>query len=311
MNVLVVGGAGYLGGAVTDLLMASDHKVRVYDSLLYEEDYRKPVDFIFGDIRESKKLIPHLEWADVVVWLAGIVGDGACVVNYNETKQVNEDIIRWLTDTYKGRIIYPSSCSIYGAQDNILDENSMLNPLSLYAKTKVMAETYLDVCNALIFRLGTLFGLGDSYSRLRLDLVVNTLTAQAQTRGEISVYGGEQYRPLLHVKDAARMIVSNLDSDVRGIFNLAGENVKIIDLAHRMKCVFPSLIVNLTPMKFEDSRNYRVSTEKSRKILRFRPVHSIERGVNEIKELLETRRIKDIANPRYSNVKWLKVENGL
>ena len=75
MNVLVVGGAGYVGGAVTDLLMQSEHNLRVYDALLYEESYRKPVDFIYGDVRDRDRLLPHLKWADAVVWLAALVGD--------------------------------------------------------------------------------------------------------------------------------------------------------------------------------------------------------------------------------------------
>jgi len=88
-NVLVTGGAGYVGGALTDLLLTTEHNVKVYDSLVYEESYRKPVPFVFGDVRDMDSLRPHLEWADVVVWLAGVVGDGACALNPELALEVN------------------------------------------------------------------------------------------------------------------------------------------------------------------------------------------------------------------------------
>jgi nucleoside-diphosphate-sugar epimerase len=92
-NILVVGGAGYVGGAVTDLLLDSDYDVRVYDKIIYEDSYRKPVDFVFGDVREYEKLKPCLDWADAVVLLAAIVGDGACQLDPEETKSVNQDSV--------------------------------------------------------------------------------------------------------------------------------------------------------------------------------------------------------------------------
>src|SRR2546421_2743765 len=172
-NVLVVGGAGYVGGAVTDRLMGSRHNVRVYDSLLYEDSYRKPVDFVLGDVRDWNRLKSQLEWADVVVWLAALVGDGACSLDPDLTVEINELSVKRLTEEFDGRTIFISTCSVYGAQAGILDEKSPLNPLSLYAVTKLKAETYLRDRNALVFRLGTLFGVGDHFSRIRLDLVVN------------------------------------------------------------------------------------------------------------------------------------------
>src|SRR6185369_372366 len=175
MKVLVVGGAGYIGGAVTDLLAKSNHEYRVYDALLYEESYRKPVDFFYGDIRDRARLLPHLKWADAVVWLAALVGDGACALNPEITTEINQDTVKWLTESFSGRIVFMSTCSVYGAQDGELNESSPLNPLSVYAATKLDAEKYLIERNAIIFRLGTLFGVGDLFSRIRLDLVVNTL----------------------------------------------------------------------------------------------------------------------------------------
>ena len=162
MNVLVVGGAGYLGGAVTDLLMDSQYNVRVYDSLLYEEEYRKPVDFVFGDVRDAVLLKPQLQWADVVVWLAAIVGDGACAADPELTVDVNEGSVVWLVRNFDRRIIFTSTCSVYGANEGVLDEDSPLNPLSLYARTKLNAERHLANSPAIIFRLGTLFGVADT-----------------------------------------------------------------------------------------------------------------------------------------------------
>ena len=309
MNVLVVGVAGYVGGAATDLLMKSEHHVRVYDALLYEESYRKPVDFVYGDVRDTERLLPHLKWADAVLWLAALVGDGACALNPDISVSVNQESLKWLAQNYSGRIIFMSTCSVYGAQDTVLDEASPTNPLSVYATTKLAAEEYLRNKNAIIFRLGTLFGVGDQFARIRLDLVVNTLTVRAHRQGTISVFGGDQFRPLLHVRDAARAAADNLSTKQTGVFNLARQNVRIIDLAYQVRNHFPDLIVEQTPMKFQDARNYRVSNEKAQKVLGFKSIYSIDDGIEEIKELLDSRRLRDVDNPRYTNQTYLSMFN--
>jgi len=309
VNVLVVGGAGYVGGAATDLLMKSEHHVRVYDALLYEESYRKPVDFVYGDVRDTERLLPHLKWADAVLWLAALVGDGACALNPDISVSVNQESLKWLAQNYSGRIIFMSTCSVYGAQDTVLDEASPTNPLSVYATTKLAAEEYLRNKNAIIFRLGTLFGVGDQFARIRLDLVVNTLTVRAHRQGTISVFGGDQFRPLLHVRDAARAAADNLSTKQTGVFNLARQNVRIIDLAYQVRNHFPDLIVEQTPMKFQDARNYRVSNEKAQKVLGFKSIYSIDDGIEEIKELLDSRRLRDVDNPRYTNQTYLSMFN--
>src|SRR4030042_5138850 len=135
MNILVVGGAGYIGGAITDILQETNHRTRVYDSLVYEESYRKPVDFIYGDIRDMETLVEQLAWADAVVWLAALVGDGACAINPDLSRDINQNAVRWLSENYDGRIIFTSTCSVYGAQNGILSEDSHTGPLSVYAKT--------------------------------------------------------------------------------------------------------------------------------------------------------------------------------
>lgn len=305
-NVLIVGGAGYVGGAITDLIQQSNYNVRIYDALIYEDSFRKPVDFVYGDVRDHDKLLPHLKWADSVVWLAAIVGDGACQLNPELTKSINQDSVAWLADNYDGRIIFMSTCSVYGAQDKELNENSPSNPLSLYAETKLNAEKYLKHKNAIIFRLGTLFGVGDLYSRIRLDLVVNILTVKAYVESKISVFGGDQFRPLLHVKDVARAVLMNLETEHKGVYNLTRQNVRISDLAYQVRMHFPDMVIETTDMPFQDTRNYRVSAKKAEETFGFRSIHSVDEGIEELKYLVETKRIKDLKSPRYSNQAYLK-----
>lgn len=309
-NVLVVGGAGYVGGAVTDLLADSRFNVRVYDKLLYEDSYRKSVDFVCGDVRDPRTFLPQLQWADAVVMLAAIVGDGACQLNPEETTQVNEEAVRWLAEHYDGRIIFMSTCSVYGAQDKELDEDSPKNPLSLYAATKLRAESFMEGKNAMTFRLGTLFGVGDLFSRIRMDLVVNILTVRAHTQGKLHVFGGDQFRPLLHVKDVARAVVMNIDSEHRGVFNLHRQNVRIIDLAYQIRNHFPDCVIEKTEMPFQDTRNYRVSSEKARATFGFESAHSIDQGIEEVARLVQQQRIKDIEHSRYSNQRHLQEQQG-
>ena len=234
-RVLVTGGAGYVGGWLTDRVIEAGHDVRVYDLLLYEDRYLKDVPFVAGDVLDYERLAPHLEWADTVVWLAGLVGDPACALDPNLTDKINVQSVRWLCGHFDGRIVFPSTCSVYGAQDEELDETSLTDPLSLYAESKVEGERILERHpNSLIFRLATLAGLGDSYSRIRLDLVVNLLVVRARLVGELQVFGGEQYRPLLHIRDVATAVVPHLGSGARGIYNLGTENITILGLAQRV-----------------------------------------------------------------------------
>ena len=309
MKVLVVGGAGYVGGAVTDLLQQSNHDTRVYDALLYEESYRKPTDFVYGDVRIIEQLQPQLDWADIVIWLAALVGDPACALNPDLSMQINQESVRLLARYFKGRIVFLSTCSVYGARDGVLDESSPTNPLSVYAVTKLAAESYLTNSNAIIFRLGTLFGIGDLFSRIRFDLVVNTMVVRAHRDGKILVYGGDQFRPLLHVRDAAQAIVDNLTTEHLGVFNLHKENVSITELAEKMRQHFPHLMIEQVERKFEDTRNYRVNSDKAKSLLNFMPKLSVDDGIEEIKSLLESGRLKDVDNPLYTNQKFLSLRN--
>ena len=306
-NILLVGGAGYVGGAVSDELLFSKFNIRIYDNLLYENTFLKKIEFIYGDIREKKKLKEHLNWADVVIWMAAIVGDGACDINKEDTLLINRNCVKWLSNNFDGRIIFFSTCSVYGAQSGILDENSQLNPLSLYAKTKLDAEKILKNKNATIFRLGTLFGVGDTYSRLRMDLVVNLLTMKAHFNRELTIFGGNQYRPLLHVKDVARAVKAAIKFNKKGIYNLKYDNYKIIELAKIIKKSFKNKIkIKKTEMMFQDTRNYMVSSKLFDKTFKFKPKYNIEYGVQEILELINTNRIKNFDDIRYTNQLYLK-----
>ena len=306
MNILVVGGAGYLGGALIDILMASKHDIRVYDLLLYEESYRKPVSFVYGDIRDRAKLKPCLDWADVVVWLAALVGDPACSLSDAVAREINTGSVRFLKEHFKGRIIFMSTCSVYGAAEGELDEGSALNPLSLYAESKRESEKVLEDTNALIFRLGTLYGVGDHFSRIRFDLVVNTLVMRSIFHGKVNIFGGDQYRPLLHVKDAAQAIFSCLPKNNKGIYNLHSENVTITEIVDRIKAFFPFLIVETSDTAFQDKRDYRVSSRKAEQDFGFQPRFRIEDGIKEFKDMLEEGRIKNSFISRFSNYLYLK-----
>ena len=305
MKVLIVGGAGYVGGGIVDLL-SKDNEVTVYDSLIYENSYRKNVNFIFGDIRDYKKINNILKEYDAVIWLAALVGDGACAINPALTHEINSETVKNLVKNFKGKIVFLSTCSVYGAQEGVLDENSEVNPLSEYASSKLVAEKYLEDADAIIFRLGTLFGVGDQFSRIRLDLVVNILTTKAYIDKKMSVFGGEQWRPLLHVKDVANAIGHTLDTQTNGIFNLHYKNFKIIEIANEIKNKINDVEIETTPLPFQDARNYQVSSDKLKDVTGFEAAVDLSQGINEMHQLISSNRIKDINDPRYSNQNFLQ-----
>ncbi len=305
MKVLIVGGAGYVGGGIVDLL-SKDNEVTVYDSLIYENSYRKNVDFIFGDIRDYKKINNILNQYEAVIWLAALVGDGACAINPNLTHEINSETVKNLVKNFKGKIVFLSTCSVYGAQEGVLDENSEVNPLSEYASSKLVAEKYLDDADSIIFRLGTLFGVGDQFSRIRLDLVVNILTTKAYIDKKMSVFGGEQWRPLLHVKDVANAIGHTLDTQTNGIFNLHYKNFKIIEIANEIKNKINDVEIETTPLPFQDARNYQVSSDKLKAVTGFEAAVDLTQGINEMHQLISSNRIKDINDPIYSNQNFLQ-----
>ena len=309
-NVLIVGGAGYVGGALTDAAIAAGHAVRVFDNLTYEDVFLKNVDFAYGDILDFTTIEKHLKWADTVVWLSALVGDPACAINPKLTRQTNVEAVRNLVNSFGGRVIFPSTCSVYGAQNGVLDESSPSGPLSLYAESKLEAESILTQAknSVLIFRLGTLFGISDAFSRLRVDLVLNVLTIRAILERSLSVFGGEQYRPLLHVRDVASAAIPHINSSKEGIYNLNTENVTILELAQRIQKIVKEAEIEQTEISFQDARNYRVNSDAARSILGFTPKWTIEDGIKEVADVIWNKRIKDVSNPRFNNSESLRMQ---
>jgi nucleoside-diphosphate-sugar epimerase len=224
------------------------------------------------------------------------------------TRKINLDSVRWLCESFDGRIIFPSTCSVYGAQDAELDESSPTAPLSLYAQTKLQAERLImdRRPDSLVLRLATLAGMGDTYSRIRLDLVVNLLVMRAKLVGQLQVFGGQQYRPVLHVRDVATAVVPELDGSAAGVFNLGSENVTILALADRIVEVVGDAEIELIETPFQDTRNYRVSFANARERLGFESRHSIEDAITEIASLIDEGRVKDLSQAAFSNLQALR-----
>lgn len=306
-NVLVVGGAGYIGGSVTDELIGKKIPFTVYDNLTYENEYLKPVHFIYGDVRDKTTLQKLLPKYSHVIWLAAIVGDGACAIKPKLTKEINQKTVGFLSQHFKGRIIFTSTCSVYGANTEPVRETSPTNPLSIYAQTKLAAEKYLSKNQALIFRLGTAFGLSDTYSRVRMDLAINYMTMNAVKNGRLTIFGGGQWRPFIHVHDIGRIITDNLLGKSCGTYNLATHNETIIDIATTIQQITKCKITK-TRHKFQDNRNYNAIVTKALKdkILPKQTGHSIAYGVKEIRDLVLSRRVKNLDLEYYSNAKHLR-----
>lgn len=313
MNIYVVGGAGYVGGWLTDKLIELNHDVTVVDNLLYEDMYIKEVRFINESILNSEKLLNLTKNADLVIWLAALVGDPACAINESLAMEVNYLSVEKFVTEFKGKFIFLSTCSVYGANNSILDENSELKPLSVYAKSKILAEEAIKKAlgqNSIIFRLGTLYGIADTYSRLRSDLVLNTLTIKAHFSGTISIFGGEQWRPLLHVRDVSTAIVSTLSNFIPGTYNLHENNYQILDIANYVKDHFPDLEIKTTDISFQDLRNYRVSSRKAEETFGFLPQYNINEGISSLKKVLREGRIPNPDIPRFQNGLYLKESKG-
>jgi len=307
MKILIVGGCGYVGGYMSDRLINAGNAVTVYDNLMYETRFLKNISFVRGDIRDRERLSKILNEYEVVIWLAALVGDGACAINPALTELLNFECVKWLVDNYDGRIIFMSTCSVYGVNHGLIDETAEPNPLSAYAETKLKAEQYIvsNCSNYLIFRLGTLFGLGDEFSRLRLDLVTNILTLKATKGLPLSVFGGEQWRPLLHVKDVSTAVEYCLDNNIKGLYNLSYKNYTIKEVAEAILKVVPGSKLECTDIAFQDARNYKVTTEKF-DACGWKPQYSLEYGIFEIYRVVKEDRLVNPSDPVYSNAVYLK-----
>ena len=166
------------------------------------------------------------------------MGDGACAINPDLTDEINYQTLRKLCKIYNKRIIFISTCSVYGAQEGILSETSSVNPLSHYASSKLKCENLLKNKNSIIFRLGTLFGVSDNFSRIRMDLVVNTLSAKAFFEKKMSVFGEINTDHFCMLKMLQGQLRLQLDQKKKGVFNLSYKNMKIIDIAKEIQKYF-------------------------------------------------------------------------
>ena len=321
--VLVTGGAGYVGSHVVRKLLAQGRRVRVLDSFMYGSHglaavRRHPnLELLEGDIRHMDTLTRAVKGVDRVIALAAIVGDQACDLDPDETGTINLEATKLLAEVCQRakvrRVVFASSCSVYGANSNLtLNEGSWLNPVSLYARTRIRSEAELlrrsgDLSVA-ILRLATVFGLS---ARMRLDLVVNTFTAHAYFNRQVRVFGGAQWRPNLHCQDAADAFIAAADAPdeaVRGeIFNVGdnGANHTIREVADIVGRVVPDVKVEIIEAS-PDQRDYRVSFDKIRHVLGFRTRFTVEDGVREMALSLAAGEIKDPDHDRYSNLRSLK-----
>lgn len=327
MRVLVTGGAGYIGNFVVEELLDHGHDVRVLDSMLWGDDSLDPLrdddnlEIREGDIRHIEDLSYALQGCEAVIHLAGIVGDPACSVNEQATQAVNVESTKALVEVCKlhdiDRLLFASTCSVYGASELMeLDEGSFLNPLSLYAKSKIESEEIIfhethgefsdtDI-TATMLRLGTIFGWS---RRMRFDLVVNLLTAKALLEGDIPVYGGEQYRPLVHVADAANAFVAALEADEskvdHQIFNVGDNdlNYKIEEVGRIVEDEIDDAEVRFVEYK-EDERTYRVSFDKINYILGWEAERDVAEGVREIADWMRTEKITDYERENFRNSEY-------
>jgi nucleoside-diphosphate-sugar epimerase len=320
--VLVVGGAGYIGSILVRRLLEEGYKVRLLDRLVYGyapiRDMLKNPNFrlIAGDCRNIQAVVGAARGASSIIHLAAIVGDPACEQDHQGALEINYAATRMLVEVAKGqgirRLIFASSCSVYGANDLTVDERSEVNPISFYARTKIDSENALlqaqsEHFQPTILRFSTVFGY--SY-RPRFDLVVNLLTAKAFQEKTITIFNGEQWRPFIHVKDVAEAILHVMKaplSIVGGqIFNGGDSrlNYTLSDVAKLIKQTFPETVVE--QVENSDRRNYKVSFEKIRNQLGFRCRLSLEDGIRELKKALELREVFDYKEPSYDNQKFLK-----
>ena len=324
-NVTVIGGAGCIGSVLVRKLLDHGYRVTVLDALLYGDESirdlygRDGFEFIPGDMRNIEHVVQALQYADAVVHLGALVGDPACALDEKLTLEINLAATRMIAEAARGfgvqRFVFASTCSVYGASDQILDERSALNPISLYARTKIASERLLlglddDRFAPVILRFGTIYGWS---SRPRFDLVINLLAAKAACEKSISIFGGDQWRPFVHVDDAAEAVLKCLEAPLRAVkgqvFNVGSDeqNYRIAQLGDIIKELMPDVEVS---HKGEDTdrRNYRVSFAKIRHRLGFAPRHTVADGILEIKAAIEEGRIRDYRDAHYSNYKTLSEE---
>ncbi|MCP4366643.1 MAG: NAD-dependent epimerase/dehydratase family protein [Deltaproteobacteria bacterium] len=323
-NILLIGGAGYLGSVLLPKLLHQGFRVYVADILLYNPDiidiYRhKNCHFLKIDFRNVSQFEHLVRDVDTIIHLGAIVGDAACSLNKRVSVDVNvhatRKIIHLAQKMRIKRFIFASTCSVYGAASTILDEESSLKPLSLYALTKMKAEQLLQNMSSSIFqptilRFGTLFGVSP---RMRFDLVINRFVASGFFRQQLSINGGSQIRPFIHVDDAARCIIKLLDTPLKDvgkqIFNVGcnAQNYSIKQIGEIVRELLPESKITRLPV-CRDPRNYHVCFDKIANTLGFSPKTSVYQGIQRIVTLMKNQRFHDYEDPKYHNSEFLFIK---
>jgi nucleoside-diphosphate-sugar epimerase len=324
-NVLVIGGAGFIGSALLPKLLDKGYKVRVLDLFIFGLETIESVkdhpnlEIYRADFQSMKSVVYAMQGMDAVVHLGAIVGDPACELNRGLTVELNSMSVRMIAELAKtmkvDRFIFASTCSVYGASDEVLDERSILQPVSLYAESKILSEKILmnladNLFKPVILRFGTIYGVS---GRTRFDLVINLLAAKAIVDGEITIFGGDQWRPFVHVEDAALAITKALEAPFpmghSPIYNVGSneQNYTIQQVAEIIHQIVPT--AELKSMGSEtDQRNYRVNFDKIRKYIGFVPRWTVEKGVNQVIGTIQSGKVQDYRDPKYSNLGYLRKE---
>ncbi len=327
--ILVVGGAGYVGSVLVRELLERGYAVKVFDRLYYGDqgirDVGERIKLDAGDIRGMDASV--LDGVDAVINLSGLSNDPTAEYNPKANYEMNTLATEFLAGLCKKkgirRFIFASSCSIYDVgigndeKDIVLDEDSPVNPKAAYSVSKYQAERILlsmsgSDFSPVILRKGTIYGFSP---RMRYDLVVNTFLKDVLSKGFLTIhYGGEMWRPLVDVRDAARAYITCLEADeskVRGeIFNVVYGNFRISELALRVVEALREVDVKAeirADYRYHGVRSYRVSGKKLERALDFTPAVSVEEAVKDMVESVSRYRYTDFDNPRYYNIAWMKL----
>ncbi len=299
-KVLVTGGAGYIGSVLVGDLLSKGYQIRIVDRLMFGGEsllayiHHQNLEIVSGDIRDEKILNQVLGGVESVIHLAALVGEPACKENPQVTKAINFQATKKLVSLAKTkgikRFLFSSTCSNYGISSAAKEasEDLKLNPLSLYAETKIAAEEIVLAkadknFHPTVLRLATIFGLSP---RMRFNLLINEFARDAAVGGEILVVNEKSWRPFLHVRDASRAFLAILTaplSKIGGqIFNVVGENIQKGRLVSMAKQINPKLKVRLASQGEGDARDYRVSAKKLQQRLKWQAQYSVKDGFREI-----------------------------